>query len=102
MTSISIKLLCDYRRCGGLGQRETRKARRARVRLTVRSGSGSREWHVCEGCADLLTASARRDGFDVLREPQEARRERDRGDRATLPRRGLAKRRCSQAYRERR
>src|SRR5262245_33362936 len=67
MAHVSTATLCEYRRCGGLGRRETRKRWAARVTLTVSSATSSRDWHVCEGCANLLMVDARRDGFDVVR-----------------------------------
>lgn len=41
---------CEYRRCGGLGHRETKIRYIARTHVQV----GRRSWNVCEHCADLL------------------------------------------------
>ena len=58
---------CEYGRCGGNGARATARSWLARLLLRVESTTSDRDWRVCEGCADLLTRTARSDGFDVTR-----------------------------------
>ncbi len=60
---------CEYGRCGGLGRREVKRKRLARLVVTVQG----KLWRVCESCADLLIREVRKEGRSVEREPFEAR-----------------------------
>ena len=51
--------LCQYGRCGGLGQREVKHRRRAVGWTPV----GSQLLRVCESCADLLIKSGQASTF---------------------------------------
>jgi len=63
MTQAAREQGCEYARCGGLGHRRVKRPRRAQVVLTI----GTREWHVCESCSDLLLSEARAEGLSVLK-----------------------------------
>jgi hypothetical protein len=55
--------VCEYRRCGSVGNRVTERRWPARVRVA----SSEREWLVCESCADLLVRRLRSEGWKVRR-----------------------------------
>jgi hypothetical protein len=57
--------VCEYGRCGGLGAREVKKRRAARMLVRV----DDRDYRVCESCADLLYRDASQRGRRVVREP---------------------------------
>ena len=66
---MSEAIYCEYGRCGGLGRREVKRKRLARLVVTV----DGKPWRVCESCADLLIREARKEGRSVEREPFDAR-----------------------------
>jgi len=54
---------CEYGRCGGLGQHEVKRKRRARETVRI----GAQFWRVCESWADLLLRAAGAEGHDPAR-----------------------------------
>jgi hypothetical protein len=58
-------MICEYRRCGGLGDHETANRWIARVRVRLNSSV----LLTCESCADLLLCIGRTRGWEVTRTP---------------------------------
>ncbi len=56
---------CEWKKCGGKGNRETKVKRKARMIVEAEGV----KWLVCESCADFAVRELRENGLNVEKHP---------------------------------